>query len=122
MKTTKIIFWATTSILFLTQGLMTAVMFKSPESVAGFKALGYPEYFRVMLSTFKILGAIVLIVPIFKGKLREWTYAGFGIDFIAAAVSIWATTGFGPHVITAFAFMGILVASYISNQKLQSKL
>lgn len=122
MKSTKIIYWVTTIILVLTQGVATAIMFNNPESVAGFKALGYPEYFRVMLSIFKILGAIVLIVPLFKGKLREWAYAGFGIDFIAAAVSIWATTGFGPHVLFAVAFMGILVASYISYNKLQTKL
>lgn len=121
MKSTKIIYWVTTFILFITQGLMTALMFNAPESAEGFKQLGYPEYFRVMLSIFKIVGALVLIVPYFKGRYKEWAYAGFGIDFIAAAVSIWATTGFGPHVLFAVAFIGILVASYVSNQKLQSK-
>ena len=120
MKTKSIIFWVSTAILFLTQGVGTAIMLNNPESAAGFKQLGYPEYFRIMLSIFKIAGSIVLIIPIFKGKLREWAYAGFGFDFIAAAVSIWATAGFGPHVLFAFAFMGILIASYISNQKINS--
>ncbi len=121
MKITKIIYWVTTSILFLTQGVGTAFAINNPESIAGIKQLGYPEYFRIMLSIFKIIGALVLILPIFKGRYKEWAYAGFGIDFIAAAVSIWATAGFGSHVLFAVAFMGILVASYIANQKLQSK-
>lgn len=96
-------------------------MFNHPDSAKGFKELGYPEYFRVMLSIFKIVGALVLIVPYFKGRYKEWAYAGFGIDFIAAAVSIWATSSSVPHVLFAVAFMGILVASYISYHKLQSK-
>ena len=119
MKSTKIIYWVTTSIIFLTQGIGTALAFNSPESSEGIKQLGYPEYFRIMLSIFKILGAFVLIIPFFKGRYKEWAYAGFGIDFIAAVVSIWATTGFGPHVLFAIAFMGILIASYVSYHKLQ---
>jgi hypothetical protein len=122
MKSTKIIYWVTTFIIFITQGLLTALMFNNTDSIEGFKKLGYPEYFRVMLTIFKILGALVLVVPYFKGRYKEWAYAGFGIDFIAAAVSIWATTGFGPNVLFAVAFMGILIASYISHNKLQTKL
>lgn len=119
MKSTKIIYWVTTGIIFLTQGIGTAFAFNSPESSEGIKQLGYPEYFRIMLSIFKIVGALVLIIPFFKGRYKEWAYAGFSIDFLAAAVSIWATTGFGPHVLFAIAFMGILIASYVSYQKLQ---
>ncbi|MDI9366139.1 MAG: DoxX family protein [Flavobacterium sp.] len=120
MKSTKIIYWVTTFILFITQGLITALMFNNAESAAGFKQLGYPEYFRVMNSIFKIVGALVLIVPYFKGRYKEWAYAGFGIDFIAATVSIWVTMGFGPDVLLVVAFMGILVVSYISYNKLQT--
>lgn len=122
MKFTKIIYWVSTSIIVLTQGVATAIFFNNPESKAGFQQLGYPEYFRVMLSVFKIIGAIVLIIPFFKSRYKEWAYVGFAIDFIAAAVSIWATAGFGPHVLFAVAFIGILVASYISYHKINQSL
>ena len=122
MKTTKIIYWVTTIIIVFTQGVGTAITFNSEESKLGFQQLGYPEYFRVMLSVFKIVGALVLIIPFFKGRYKEWAYAGFAIDFIAAGVSIWATAGFGPHVLFAVAFMGILVASYISYHKINQPL
>jgi hypothetical protein len=123
MKSTKIIYWVTTIIIVLMAGVASALTFNDANAIAMFKKMGYPEYFRIMLSIFKIVGSIVLIVPTFKGKVREWAYAGFGIDFIAAAVAIWATAGkFTPDVLFPVAFMGILTASYISNQKLQSKL
>lgn len=122
MKSTKIIFWVTTSIIVLMQGVACALTFNDANAIAMFKQMGYPEHFRILLSIFKIAGSIVLIVPTFKGKLREWAYAGFGIDFIAAAVALWATAGkFTPDVLFPVAFMGILVASYMSYNKLQSK-
>ena len=121
MKTAKIIYWITTIIIVFTQGVGSALTLKDPHSIEMFKVFGYPEYFRIMLSIFKIIGSIILIVPYFKGRCKEWVYAGFGIDFIAAAVTIWSVNGLVPDVLFPVAFMGILVVSYITYHKISTK-
>jgi hypothetical protein len=56
-------------------------------AIEGLRHLGYPAYFGPLLAVFKVTGALVLIIPAFKGRVKEWAYAGFGIVFISAAVS-----------------------------------
>ena len=118
MKKTKIIYWVTTSIIFLWEGLMTAMTFNAQIAKDGFQHLGYPEYFRVMLSLFCIIGSIVLIVPAIPGRLKEWAYVGFGINFISAAVSLWAVDGFGAQILFPLVLLGILAVSYVQYHKL----
>ncbi len=121
MKTAKIIYWITTGLIFLFEGVMPAFTSNQPQAIEGIRHLGYPDYFRNMLTVFKVVGALVLILPFFKGRYKEWAYAGFGIDFIAAAVSIWAIDGLSGLVgIPVFA-MVLLVASYVSYQKITVK-
>jgi len=48
--------------------------------------LGYPHYFGVMLGAAKLAGVLVLLLPS-PPRLKEWAYAGFTIDLVAAFVS-----------------------------------
>jgi hypothetical protein len=48
--------------------------------------LGYPAYFGAILGTWKVLGALALVVPGYP-RLKEWAYAGGVIDYTAAIVS-----------------------------------
>lgn len=118
MKTTKILFWITTSIIFLMEGLLVALTSHTEMSITGITSLGYPVYFVAILAVFKVLGSVVLIVPKFPTNVKEWAYAGFGIDFIAALVSIWVVAGFGPMLIMPAAFIVILVISYKTWKKM----
>lgn len=118
MKKDKIIFWVTTTIIFLFEGVLVALTSQSDMAKQGITQLGYPLYFGTMLAVFKVLGTIVLMVPKFPKNVKEWAYAGFGIDFIAALVSIWVVNGFGSMLIMPVAFMAILAASYNSYHKL----
>src|SRR5262245_56670461 len=77
MKKTKILFWTTTIIVFLFDGLLPALTFNTQLAVDGIRHLGYPDYFRVLLTAFKVLGATALILPFLKGRIKEWAYAGF---------------------------------------------
>lgn len=120
MKSYKIAFWITTSIIFLMEGVLVALTGWSQMSIDGITGLGYPLYFVSILATFKILGSIVLMFPQFPRNVKEWAYAGFGIDFISAFVSIWAVAGFGPMLILPAVFMVILVISYKSYHKLNA--
>ena len=56
--------------------------------------LGYPSYFLVLLGTWKVLGAVALLVP-GRPVLKEWAYAGAFFTYTGAIVSHLAT-GYGP--------------------------
>jgi len=118
MKTTKIIYWITTGLIFLFEGVMPALTSQSEVAKEGIRHLGYPDYFGVMLTFFKVAGAIVLIVPQIPKRMKEWAYAGFAIDFICAFVSYMVVEGpvalgFFPLVVFAF-----LIVSYVCYHKL----
>jgi hypothetical protein len=118
MKKAKIIFWTTTLLIFLFEGLMPALTFNTQMAQEGITSLGYPAYFGIMLIIFKILGSIVLVVPQIPKNVKEWAYAGFGIDFIAAFVSLWVVNGFNAVLLMPVVFFGILSASYVSWKKI----
>ncbi len=112
MKKAKIIYWTTTVIIFLFEGLMPALTSQTELAKEGIRHLGYPDYFGAMLLFFKISGALVLILPFAPAKLKEWAYAGFTFNFIAACVSHTAIDGFGFQTIFPLIILGILALSY----------
>ena len=123
MRTNKIIFWATTVFLFLFEGMMplSALLFAPQSATAGTVYLGYPIYFAYIIIAFKVLGSIVLIIPRIPRPIKEWTYAGFAINFICACVSHLAIDG--PVFVSFFPLIifAIAVASYISYFKISSQ-
>jgi hypothetical protein len=54
--------------------------------------LGYPSYFLVLLGSWKVLGAVALLVPR-RALLKEWAYAGAFFVYTGAVVSH-LTTGY----------------------------
>lgn len=118
MKKYKIIFWITTGLIFLFEGVMSAFTGHSEMSITGITSLGYPIYFVTVIVVFKVLGSLALIVPHVPARVKEWAYAGFGFDFICAFISIWAVSGFGGALALPFVAMVILALSYISHHKL----
>lgn len=118
MKKHKIIFWITTGLIFLFEGVMPALTSQSEMSIQGITSLGYPIYFVTMITVFKVLGSLVLVVPKFPKNVKEWAYAGFGIDFICAFWSLWAVNGFGGMLVIPVIAMILLVLSYTSWKKL----
>ncbi len=122
MKTTKITYWTSTIVIFLLDGLMPALTSNTELARQGISHLGYPDYFRVMLTIFKIIGALVLIFPVIKGRFKEWAYVGFAINFICAAISHWVVDGFGGQTIFPLVAFAILVISYISYYRLNSQI
>lgn len=122
MKKLKIIFWITTGIIFIFDGVMPAFTFQTELAREGIKHLGYPEYFGNALVAFKILGALVLIIPRIPRRIKEWAYAGFAFDFIFATISHWAVDGFDGQTIFPIVFIFILVTAYVMDQKINNQL
>ncbi len=117
-KSTKIIYWTATVIIFLFEGVVPALTSHTAVAVEGIRHLGYPDYFRVMLTFFKVAGALALILPVVKGRIKEWAYAGFGITMISAFISHWAVDGVSGQTFFPLFFLAILATSYIYYQKL----
>lgn len=117
MKKTNLIFWVATGAIFLFQGVMPALTSQSELAKEGIRSLGYPDYFGVMLTVFKVLGAIVLIMPKAPARLKEWAYAGFAFDFIAAFVSHWAVNGLNSLSFFPLIVLGVLAVSYVYYHK-----
>ncbi len=119
-KTTTIIYWITTALVFLWEGVMVAFTTNTDMAKEGIAHLGYPNYFRIMLSVFKVVGALVLILPFFKGRYKEWAYAGMGIVFISATVSHCAVDGVNGMSLFPLIFLVILIVSYVTYHKIQA--
>ena len=71
MKNQKIIFWVTTVIIFLMEGVMPAFTSQTEMAKEGIKHLGYPEYFGNALVVFKVVGALLLIIPQVPKRIKE---------------------------------------------------
>lgn len=112
MKKDIIIYWITTGIIFLLFGVITTLTANMDMAKQSITDLGYPDYFGTMLNAFKIIGALVLIVPKIPPRLKEWAYAGFAIDFIASFISMWSVEGLSAHLIFPLSMLGILILSY----------
>ncbi len=120
MKSTKIVYWTTTILIFLFEGVMPALTSNSEAARQGISHLGYPEYFRIILTVFKVLGALGLLLPFVKGRVKEWVYAGFAFDFVFAFISLAAVDGFTGLTFFPLIVLAVLIVSYITYHKLQS--
>lgn len=120
MRRNKIIFWTATIFLFLFEGMMplTALLFAPSSATAGTIYLQYPEYFAYVIIAFKVTGSILLLIPGLPRPVKEWTYAGFGFNFICATISHVVIDG--PALVSFFPLiiLAVAVVSYIYYFKL----
>jgi hypothetical protein len=102
--------WLTTG-LFCAMMTLSGILYLAGAArvVEAFHELGYPDYFRRMLGIAKLLGVAGLLLPT-RSALREWAYAGFAFDLIAAIVSHVAS-GSERAAVPAAAALVILLAS-----------
>lgn len=70
--------------------------------------LGYPSYFLVLLGSWKVLGAVALLVPR-RALLKEWAYAGTFFVYTGAIVSH-LTTGYEVGEVWVLALLTALTA------------
>ncbi len=120
MKKDKIIFWVTTTLIALFEGLMPALTSQSELAKEGIRHLGYPEYFGNALVVFKILGVLILIIPKLPNRVKEWAYAGFAFDFIFATISHAAVDGINAQTFFPLIVFAVLIVSYIYWNKLNN--
>ena len=119
MKKEKIIFWITTGLIFLFEGVMPALTGHTEMAKQGINHLGYPDYFRVYLNVWKVIGSLAIIIPMVPARIKEWAYFGLGLSMISAFVSNWAVDGFTGMLVGPLIGLAILSTSYIYYHKIK---
>jgi hypothetical protein len=118
VKVKTIFYWITTALIAtetfaggvvdLTHGRPAIV--SGPRVTDTLAGLGYPLYVLVIIGTWKILGAITLVVPGFL-RLKEWAYAGIVFELSGAVASL-AACGHRTELIVPLGLLGLATASW----------
>lgn len=119
MKKTQILYWTFTglfSAMMLFSGVSNFLV--TPDSVALFDTLGYPNYLIPFIGLAKILGVIAILIPGLP-RLKEWAYAGLFFDLLGATYSVVMVEGVQPITATMLIFFGLEALSYIYYNKRQ---
>jgi hypothetical protein len=118
MKKEKVIFWIATGLIFIFEGIMPALTSQTEFARAGIAHLGYPAYFGVLLAVFKVSGSLALIIPQVPARIKEWAYAGFGLEIISATVSNLAVDGVNGLLVASIIAFAVVATSYVYYHKL----
>ena len=70
MKTTKIIYWVTTSVICLFAS--TAIFMNSKMAIDGATHLGIPRWLGLEVSIGQLIGLLLLIIPAVPARLNYW--------------------------------------------------
>lgn len=116
MKVIKIIYWVTTAIVALMMSYSAYAYLTKPEIKEAFHHLGFADYFRIELAVAKLIGAVLLLLPV-PGRLKEWTYSGFVITFISAFIAHTASGDPLSYRIMPLVFLCLLIVSYTCYQR-----
>jgi uncharacterized membrane protein YphA (DoxX/SURF4 family) len=122
MKKYKLIFWISTTLIFLWEGLMplSTLLFAQQYVNAGTKPLGYPDYFAYALIICKVLGATTIMLPKFPAKLKEWAYAGLTFNLLFAVISHVAVDKNISYILMPIVVGIILALSYFNKERIQN--
>ena len=113
-KRNKIIYWIAT--IWLALGMLSTgavQLFKAKEGQGGgdmITHLGYPVYLLTILSIWKILGVVAVLIPKFP-LLKEWAYAGF---FFAMSGAVFSHIASGDSVNEIFPSLLLLILTVVS--------
>jgi hypothetical protein len=101
-------------------GASTAFMyFTNPQFIEGYKHLGFPDYFRIELGIAKIIGLLIILIPMVPARVKEWAYAGFAITFTSGIIAHGTVDGPGLAMAPALPLV-LLMISYIYFHKLNA--
>src|SRR6478609_8881010 len=117
-RSDKIIFWITTGLIFLVESVMPGLTFNSELAKQGISHLGYPDYFRLELTFFKVMGGLALIIPSVPARIKEWAYFGFVLDFVSAFLGLVVIDGFDGQTLFPLLMLVILIISYVYYHKI----
>ncbi|WP_428664301.1 DoxX family protein [Runella sp.] len=116
MKKDKLIYWITTGIVALVMLFSIYKMYTTD-----YEHFALPGYLRDELSVFKVVGIIVLLLPQFPVRVKDWAYAGFGITLISASVAHYSSGAGLLRSLDPMIFFVLLAISNFYFHKLQKR-
>ena len=117
MKKNKIIYWTSTAIMAVMMAFSAYSYFTNEEIKGAFVHLGFPGYFRIELATAKLLGALILIIPVVPAVFKQFAYAGFAITFLSASIAHIAAGDPTLIALRPLIFLGMLLVSWVYYSK-----
>jgi uncharacterized membrane protein len=109
----KYVYWGSTGLVALFM-LFSGVMYFVADAPADtFERLGFPDYFRIQLGIAKLVGGVALLIPLPRW-MKEWTYAGFTIDFASALIAHLAVGDPVSTMVMPVVLLAVLMVSYAS--------
>lgn len=118
MKKNKTVYWISTALAMLTGATTAFMYFTNPQFIEGYRHLGFPDYFRIELGIFKIIGLLILLIPTIPARMKEWAYVGFMITFVSGIIAHGTVDGLGLAMAPMIPLV-FLIVSYIYFHKLQ---
>jgi hypothetical protein len=119
-KAATIGYWTATAFFCFQMSFTVYAQLQLPQVAAAFTHLGFPSYFRMELSWAKLLGVVVLLLPV-PPRLKEWAYAGFAIDLTSAVIAHVAVGDGAPAWSWAVGAGVLWALSYYFWRRLQTK-
>lgn len=84
MKKRNALYW--TAKIFISSFMLFSAYYLYVHAAA-LHRLGFPDYFRIELVIAKIIGAVLLLIPVVSLRIKEWIYAGFVITMFSALIA-----------------------------------
>ncbi len=119
----KALYWISTGIVcfIMTFSIVNFVFndhFPFPNGKeSAFAHLGLPYYFKIELTTAKVLGVLALLLPRVPRKVKEFAYFGFGLTLVSAAIAHFSVGDARNlsvlYVLDPLFFFGVLLVSYV---------
>jgi hypothetical protein len=119
MRNSKIIYWITTTIFSVSMLVSGYRYLADARMVDSFNHLGFPGYFRVELGIAKVLGAIVLLIPLRNLRIKEFAYAGFTVASVSAIIAHTAVSDPVVVILKSIIMLVLLMISWIFFDRLQ---
>lgn len=116
MQREKRIYWV---ITIITMSLIVLPSYFAPREylIETIRRMQFPSYFGLELDILKIVGAIIILVPLIPVMFKEWSYVGFGILLLSASLAHWLVDGPAKGIAPLIPF-AILCSSYYYFRKL----
>jgi uncharacterized membrane protein YphA (DoxX/SURF4 family) len=118
-KRQKAIYWSATIVLasgLIGSGFQQLLRVEGAGALApayawGIEQMGYPGYVLTILGTWKLLGAVAILVPRFP-LLKEWAYAGIFFLLTGAMFSHLASGHLWYELLPALFLLILTIASW----------
>ena len=118
MKKEKIIYWISTAAigLFILPGIF---FINSPMAMEGTQHLGIPVWLRLEVGIAGFIAGLIIVLPFFKGWVKEQAYSGLGIVYISALIAHLSVDGVAAMSFAPIVVFAVLLVSYIYYHKIQ---